>query len=79
MAGWRSLGHLIILITIIWALFIIVSASLAYLISSAVEVQSFVSSLARVGAGLVIFTAWVVAWERLVEIWLYRIMLRRRG
>ncbi len=79
MAGWRSLGHLIILTTVIWLLFIIVSAALGILITTSLEVDGVIPRLSRVAAGLIIFTAWVLAWERLVEVWLYRIMLGRQA
>ncbi|MDJ0270033.1 MAG: hypothetical protein NXY59_05755 [Aigarchaeota archaeon] len=69
---------LIILLTIIWALFLGVSVILSVLITlpeGQVAGDMFMSA-ARVFVGLFAFAVWVFVWERLTEFWLYRIMLR---
>ncbi len=69
---------LLILLTIIWALFLGVSVILSVLITppeGQVAGDTFMS-VARVLVGLFAFAVWVFAWERLTEFWLYKIMLR---
>ena len=77
--GFNMLS-LIILLTIVWGLFILVSVFLTVILfqDSIVERILRPASLVRAVVGLVTFLAWTYAWKRLAEFFLYNILLRRR-
>lgn len=78
MNGWRSFQLLVVLLTIVWALFLSVSMILGLIISATLENPWSEGQFVRVFVGAAVFITWVVVWQKLAEIWLYDIMLRRR-
>jgi len=69
-----------VLLTIVWALFIIISIILSILLFSPDITTAPIGpiSIIRIVSGTTAFILWVYAWKKLTEIWLYKILLRRR-
>jgi vancomycin permeability regulator SanA len=76
----RTTFHLMVLVTIVWALFLTASAAISFLVLPVInnEVPSAAASTARVVLGLAVFGAWVYVWHMIAELWLYRVLARRR-
>jgi multisubunit Na+/H+ antiporter MnhG subunit len=76
----RTTFHLMVLVTIVWALFLTASAAISFLVLPVInnEVPSAAASTARVFLGLAVFGVWVYVWHMIAELWLYRVLARRR-
>jgi multisubunit Na+/H+ antiporter MnhG subunit len=76
----RTTFHLMVLVTIVWALFLTASAAISFLVLPVInnEVPSAAASIARVVLGLAVFGVWVYVWHMIAELWLYRVLARRR-
>ena len=76
----RTTLRLMVLVTIVWALFLIASASISFLVLPVInnEVPSTAASTARVFLGVGVFIVWVYVWHLIAELWLYRVLARRR-
>jgi multisubunit Na+/H+ antiporter MnhG subunit len=72
--------RLMVLVTIVWALFLTASAAISFLVLPVInnEVPSAAASTARVVLGLAVFGVWVYVWHMIAELWLYRVLARRR-
>lgn len=81
MAVMKNTLSLILLLTIIWASFLLVTYILASTLFPALEQADgdLATSLARVVIGVSTFSAWVYGWYRLTRFWLYRLLLREGG
>jgi len=69
---------LIILLTLIWALFLLASVVLSTLLLPVLTgaMATSILTVVRAVAGVVAFAAWVFAWQKLTELWLYRLLQR---
>lgn len=71
---------MIILLTIVWIGFILVTFILAYTLFPAIEYADgdSVLGLVRVFIGVTVLASWIYGWYKLTKIWFYRLMLRDR-
>jgi multisubunit Na+/H+ antiporter MnhG subunit len=76
----RTTFRLMVLVTIVWALFLTASAAISFLVLPVInnEVPSAAASTARVVLGFAVFGVWVYVWHMIAELWLYRVLARRR-
>jgi multisubunit Na+/H+ antiporter MnhG subunit len=76
----RTTFRLMVLVTIVWALFLTASAAISFLVLPVInnEVPSAAASTARVVLGLAVLGVWVYVWHMIAELWLYRVLARRR-
>ncbi|MDW8062845.1 MAG: hypothetical protein RMI43_01585 [Candidatus Caldarchaeum sp.] len=74
----NSFLSLVVLLTLVWALFLIATSFIAFVVLPVIEGsdRGVISSVARTVAGFVVFAGWVVGWQKLTEFWLYRILLK---
>lgn len=76
----RNFLLILLLLTIVWATFLVVSYAVAITVFYTLEYPqiSILMSISRVAVGLVIMCCWIIAWYKLTKLWLYRILLRKR-
>ena len=74
-----NLFAVIILLTVVWGLFILVSVSLTIFLFQDTILERILKpiSLIRVSIGVMAFLAWIYTWKKLTEFLLYNILLRR--
>jgi len=72
--------YVIVLVTVVWVLFLAASATISFLVLPVInnEVSSAAVSIVRVILGVAVFGLWVYVWQRIAELWLYRVLARRR-
>ena len=76
----RTTILLIILITIVWFLFILISVTLSILLfppEGLMGLTTLVLSVVRVISGIIALVVWIYFWKKLAEFWLYRLLIRR--
>lgn len=78
MSAAKNTLMLLILLTIVWATFLLVTYILASTLFPALEQTDgdLFLSVARVAVGILTFSAWVYGWYRLTRFWLYRLLLK---
>jgi len=72
--------YVMVLVTVVWVLFLAASATISFLVLPVInnEVSSAAVSIVRVILGVAVFGLWVYVWQRIAELWLYRVLARRR-
>ncbi|MCS7132819.1 MAG: hypothetical protein NZ918_03785 [Aigarchaeota archaeon] len=76
----KNFVSVLVLFTVIWATFLVVSYLIAITIFYTLEYPQMMSSMSilRVIVGLVIAGGWVTAWYKLTRFWLYRILMGKK-
>ena len=74
----RNAGVICLLLTLVWASFLLVSYILASTLFPALEQadQNIFLGILRVAVGVSAFALWVYGWYNLTKFWLYKILLR---
>jgi hypothetical protein len=75
----RNILMIIILLTLVWAIFLFASYVITATVLYTLELPGdTITSIARVVLGIIIAGAWILGWYKLTKLWLYKILLAGR-